>query len=228
MIDSISGTSPLNPVGNQSSPANKTVGRDEFLKLLTFQLRSQNPLKPYDNQEFATQLAQFAQLEQLTDIRTLLEEQVSINILLTQTISNTALPGMLGKVAKAYTSEVNFDGDNAVELGFKLPYPASSGKISIYDEAGNLVRTIDLNSTNLKRGDHTIIWDGTNFAGDEMPEGKYTFKATFTDSNGAAFTGDTFISGEIESVRFKNEGTVLVINGLEIPLRDIADISIRS
>ncbi len=227
MTASISGTSPLKPMGATSSPADKTVGRDEFLKLLTYQLRSQNPLKPYNNQEFATQLAQFSQLEQLTDIRTLLEEQVSTNLLLTQTISNTALPGMLGKVAKAYTSEVNFDGDSPVDLGFQLSYPASSGRISIYDGTGNLVRTIDLSSTNLNRGDHTIVWDGNNFAGDATGEGKYTFKAEFTDSKGASFAGDTFINGEIESVRFKTEGTVLVINGLEIPLQNIADISTR-
>ncbi len=223
----ISGTSPLKSIGTGSSPADKTVGRDEFLKLLTYQLRSQNPLKPYNNQEFATQLAQFSQLEQLTSIKSLLEEQVSTNLLLTQTISNTALPGMLGKVAKAFTNEVNFDGDNSVDLGFKLPYPASSGKISIYDATGNLVRTIDLNSTNLKRGEHTAVWDGSNFAGEILPDGKYTFKAEFTDSKGAEFAGDTFITGEIESVRFKTEGTVLVINGLEIPLQNIADISTR-
>lgn len=211
----------------QSGSANSssgTVGKDEFLKLLTYQLRAQNPMKPYDNQEFAAQLAQFSQLEQLTDIRSLLEEQVQTNLVLTQTISNTALPGLLGKNAKALTDKFQYSGTDGASLGYMLNYPAQSGLISIYNEAGALINTIPIDADGLKQGDHSFEWDGTDFNGKNVGAGKFSFKVEAKDQSGASTLGTTYMLGKIEAVRFKSEGTILVINGMEIPLQAISDV----
>mgnify|MGYP003325079003 CR=1 FL=1 len=42
----------------------KTLGQDEFLKLLVTQMRNQDPLKPVSDTEFIAQMAQFSNLEQ--------------------------------------------------------------------------------------------------------------------------------------------------------------------
>ena len=211
----------------QNNPEKKSqsVSKDEFLKLLTYQLKAQNPLKPYNNQEFAAQLAQFSQLEQLTDIRSLMEEQAGSNSALTETIANTALPGMLGKTAKAYTENFHFDGDNSVELGFNSPYSASSGKLSVKDEQGETIKIIELSGNALSSGDHSVVWDGKDMNGNTVPKGTYRFEAELTTSNSSTFSADTFINGKIQAVRFKSEGTLLVINGQEMTLNSIADIS---
>lgn len=52
------------------SPAAQ-VGTQDFLKLLTLQLRYQNPLEPMKETEFVTQLAQFSQLEAQRDVGSL-------------------------------------------------------------------------------------------------------------------------------------------------------------
>jgi flagellar basal-body rod modification protein FlgD len=226
MAEGIQGVqnSSYNSLQDSSKSAAKTQ-KDEFLRLLTYQLKSQNPLSPYDNQEFATQLAQFSQLEQLSDIRSLLEEQVQTNLLLTQTISNTALPGLLGKNARAMSDEVYFDGENSVKIGYNLAYASNSGELIIKDSAGKEIRRLTIAADELGRGDHDIIWDGTDADGNAVALGTYSVEAVMKDGNGTTFNADTYTSGRIEGVKFKAEGTMIVINGMEIPLQYISDIT---
>ncbi len=44
--------------------------QNEFLQLLTTQLQYQDPLQPVDGTQFTSQLAQFSQLEQLSNLNT--------------------------------------------------------------------------------------------------------------------------------------------------------------
>ena len=43
---------------------NKTLGQDDFLKLLVSQMQSQDPLNPQKDTDFIAQMAQFSSLEQ--------------------------------------------------------------------------------------------------------------------------------------------------------------------
>lgn len=233
MFDNI--TTNTATMGGNFGPAPSSVPKDDaaaqkdqFLKLLTFQLKSQNPLKPYDNQEFATQLAQFSQLEQLSGIKGLLEEQNKVNLSLSKVMTNSALPGMLGKYAKAYTTNINNTGDKPVSLGYDLDMDGTDGEVSIYDDKGRIVRTMALGDNNLKVGEHTIQWDGKDNSGNTLDSGNYTFFVDFKNAKGGEQQASTFTYGKIEAVRFKNNGTVLVVDGLEIPISDVTDIRSES
>jgi flagellar basal-body rod modification protein FlgD len=52
----------------ESRGASNAMGKHDFLMLLVAQLRHQNPMEPQNDNEFASQLANFAQLEQLENL----------------------------------------------------------------------------------------------------------------------------------------------------------------
>lgn len=220
-----SATSSKSTTTTNASANAGTTQKNEFLKLLTYQLKSQNPLKPYDNQEFASQLAQFSQLEQLVDIKSLLDDAATTNSTLNQTMANSALPGMLGKTAKVESSTMTYDGTSDIKLGYTAANTASSGELIIYDDSGNVAKTVKLSGSQLYQGDNTIEIEPVDDDGNALAQGKYTFGVKLYDSKGASTAADTYIYGKVESVRFKSEGTVLVVNGTETALGKVIDIS---
>lgn len=71
------------PVGGTTGtsaapPAGGRLGKDAFLDLLLVQLRQQDPLKPMEDREFITQLAQFNTLEQLQQLQQTLADALAL------------------------------------------------------------------------------------------------------------------------------------------------------
>ncbi len=103
----------LNNSSSNSStvPLNKTLGKDDFLRLFTSQLRYQDPLKPLESTEFTSQMAQFSSLEQLFNLNSGIERLIAFQ----QSLNNGFATSLIGKSVRTDSgvsgkiTGVNFD-----------------------------------------------------------------------------------------------------------------------
>ena len=108
MTISISNAQPVNG-------ATAGVSIEDFLKILTAQLNSQDPLKPVDNQEFVAQIAQFTTLEQSRQLNAKID-----SLLVLQSISQSV--GLLGRTVDVHTSGGIVTGQvSALSLASEVP-----------------------------------------------------------------------------------------------------------
>lgn len=98
-----------------SAAQSSDIGIEDFLKILTAQLNSQDPLKPVDNAEFVAQIAQFASLEQTRQLN-----DTASSILTTQ--SSVQSVGLLGKTVDVIHNGSSFTGTvSALNLASGTP-----------------------------------------------------------------------------------------------------------
>ena len=70
----------------------------DYMKLLVTELRNQNPLEPLDNNQMASQLAQFSQLQQLESMDTNFADVLAVN---ERTYANTLIGKEVSFMAEA-------------------------------------------------------------------------------------------------------------------------------
>ncbi len=216
-VNNITAARPDNAAKNSGS-----LGKDDFMKLLIQQMKNQDPLNPLDGTQFAAQLAQFSSLEQLQNLNSSMTNSINANYLLTQSINNTLSSTLIGKAVKIGGSGFSNSGQNSVQLGYKLPATASSVSVNIYDENGNLVKTIDDLPTS--GGDHKLSWDFSDNNGNKVPKGNYTFEVKAKDMSDNKMVTTAYKYGLVSGVRFTGSGTVLVVDNSEYNFSDILEI----
>ena len=200
--------------GTQSpSSSMKSVGKDEFMKLLLAQLKNQDPLKPMDGTDFAAQLAQFSSLEQLKNLNTTLETQ-SVNQM---TLGYTQSVNMIGKEAVANSGNTVTANGQTAQLNYNLAKDAQNVTISIMDKDGKFIKSWDESAKSV--GMNNATWDCS-----DVEKGDYSYRITATDSFGVPVMADTMSAGVVTAVHFRSNQILVTINGREVPLSDIREI----
>jgi flagellar basal-body rod modification protein FlgD len=191
--------------------------QDRFLKLLVTQMKNQDPLNPMDNAQVTSQMAQ---LSTVTGIDKL---NVTLKALSDSMTSSQSLQAasMIGHGALVAGNSIDLSGGAGLG-GFELTQPVDSARVSIYDQAGALVRSIDMGAQ--PAGIAKWQWDGKDGAGNDMADGSYTFKVNTTQgTTSVAATSLQF--GMVNSVTQNTQGVALSVGQLEgIALSQIKQI----
>lgn len=226
MKELMNASAPTIPIsaGEVAKPKN-IMGKDDFMKLLVTQLRYQDPLNPMEQHEFAAHLAQFSQLEQLTNIgsgiqglKTGMGDEAKLQAL-----------SMIGKKIEASGNEINLIEGQSVALRHSLEADVKPVKAAIYDPQGQLVRELDLSQSG---GGKPIEWDGKNEQGRVLSSGKYLFRMLAVGKDGNAREVGADLMGRVTGVDFNGSSPVLIVQtpsgSTKVDLAKIRNVSVES
>jgi flagellar basal-body rod modification protein FlgD len=188
-----------------SNSSTDKLGMDQFLNLFIAQLKNQDPLNPMDSTEFTAQLAQYSSVEQLYGLNSKLTDIE--NTLSSQNQQSDNL-GYIGKTVKADDNTMTVDNGTVQTGSYSL---AASGNVTIdvYDSQGQHVRTLYQGSED--KGEHAVNWDGRDDSGNMVADGTYTFEITAQDGIGLVVPSNTYISGVVTGITYKNGQPYLMI-----------------
>ncbi len=161
LIDASKGTS-----SSTSGVNSMTDAQNRFLKLLTTQLKNQDPLNPMDNAQMTSQLAQISTVDGIEKLNATLQKLVSSSVD-GEAMQAAALVGHQVMVAGSGLQL----GDSGAVGGLMLDAAADQVTVTIKDPNGLVMRTLNLGD--LDAGTHNFSWDGMTDASAQAVNGNY-------------------------------------------------------
>ncbi len=185
-ISNTSGVSSTGSSSTGSSSSATTIANnfDQFLTLLTTQLRNQSPLDPLDTNQFTEQQ---------------LKTNETLGSLLSLSAASTATNavGFVGTTISTDGATTRLSNEKA-EWQVTMP-AAGTATITIKDSSGSVVQTM---TKSFVKGEQVFTWDGTTSTAAKAPDGEYTISIDAKDISGQSITATTQISGVVDGVDF--------------------------
>ncbi len=176
------------PAQSQQDKDRQTIAQnfDQFLSLLTTQLRNQSPLDPLDANQFTQQLVQFSGVEQQLKTNDLLAKMAQsfgqgagggggkLNA-----ASAASLIGVQvsADASKQGLSAVGDRGEHRASFPVRTQSNYTNYQVTISDDGGNVVYSGAWNPPGT--GDQTYVWDGRRTDGSKVDTSKlYSIQVT--------------------------------------------------
>ena len=221
MVDSVSNSAAASAsISSAFGGKEKSLGRDAFLKLLVAQLRHQDPLKPQDDSTFVAELAQFSSLEQTMGIN----DRLDLLSAQSQGLQNSQVASLVGKTATVRGSLVTSDGTGiGVPINFKLDAATAKTVVTIKNQNGQTVRTLDMGERNA--GLTRVTWDGRDASGNLQPAGTYSIAVAAENEAGSAVMVSQETTGTVQAISFDKGYPVLHLStGVQVPVADLLQV----
>ncbi len=212
LIDASRGTS-----ASTSSANAMTDAQNRFLKLLTTQLKNQDPLNPMDNAQMTSQLAQISTVDGIEKLNATLQKLVSSSVD-GEAMQAAALVGHQVMVAGSGLQL----GDSGALGGLTLDAAADQVLVTIKDPNGLVMRTLDLG--NLEGGIHNFTWDGKTDAGAQAVNGIYGVSVA-AKRGGEKVTASALQLAAVSNINRGTQGVSLNLGSLGlVQLGDVKQI----
>jgi flagellar basal-body rod modification protein FlgD len=202
-----------------SSSASKEIAGNfqDFLLLLTTQLKNQSPLDPLDTNQFTQQLVQFAGVEQQ------LKSNDTLGSILTamQSTSTSTAASYIGMKVTADGSAANLSA-GAASWTVTAAKDTKTATVTIMNSDGAVVAT---KSASFKAGSQLLSWDGKDASGSTLPDGEYKISVKALDASGQGVVVSTELSGIVSAVDVSGGSPVFTVGSSSIPLSKVKTIA---
>ena len=211
LVDSVNGTA------NTKAATTTGATQDRFLKLLTAQLKNQDPLNPMDNAQLTSQLAQISTVDGIERLNATLQKMLT-NTVDGEALQATALVGHQVMVAGSGLTLT----DGGAAGGVELSAAADRVVVTIKDANGLTIRTLDLG--NRGAGAHTFAWDGKADSGAQAASGAYHVSVAAKRGSETVEVSPLQLA-DVISVTRGSQGTTLDLGTLgSVALSDVKQI----
>lgn len=216
-INAVQGTATSPAASRAASLAESREGTklaqdfDSFLKLLTTQLQTQDPMAPMDAEQFTSQLVQFSAVEQAIQTNNQLESLVG----LMRTTQHTAALQLVGATVELDESRTYLPTGGGAGITYTLGAPAAAVTVTIVDADGKTVRELE-GPTSV--GDQAMTWDGTDADRRGRSSGSYGVRVEALDAAGRPVPVAQASTGRVDALLDEGDGPVLSIGGRSYPL----------
>ena len=200
--------------GAQAKKNDQTLGIEEFLTLMTAQLKNQDPMKPLEGTEFISQLATFGTVSGVQDMKESMELLAS-SLRSTQTLNGSS---MLGRDILVEADSLTHTQGGTVSGELEVPAGTTSLQIRITDSTGSVVREMTLDTA---QGTRSFTWDGLRTNGTPAESDTYDIEAV-ASVGGQSGSLPLMLSGRVSSVSIV--GTNLMLNTSALGSVDMTDV----
>lgn len=207
-------------LGGQNPGAPDTsLGRDAFMQLLVTQLRNQSPTDPMDTRDLMTQLVQLTSVERLVGI----EDRLTSLQIATTGIASAQVAGFVGQTVEADTSRLRLGETGDAHGAYELGGAASQVTMSIRDDQGRVVRTVELGPGDA--GPATYAWDGRSDTGTRLAAGTYRMEISARDSEGNPVEVRMRVRGVVTGVSYERGYPELLLGEHRVLMGDVREVS---
>lgn len=197
--------------GVSSARSNEVVDKNEFITLLVTQLQNQDPLNPMANEEFAVQLAQFTQVEQLIGINEKLEsEQAGADF--------SSMASYLGQEVILNSNVVDVENGEGGQVSFDLKEDATAVTLQLVDSAGIVREEVNL-------GEMEAGKQSAQLSGLTTNSGEFSVQVEAVSTIGTPFQASANVSG-IVSGYVPGPEPVLLVGDREIGTSEIQEVRV--
>jgi flagellar basal-body rod modification protein FlgD len=188
-----------------------------FLTLLTTQLQNQDPLSPMDTNQFTQQLVEFSSVEQQINGNKKLDQLIGLQ----STANAYGAVGFVGTQVAATSDQVPLQSSKA-KFDYDIEHATDTALLKITNSSGQLVMVKQVDAA---VGTHPVAWDGTDYNGNQLPDGAYTVNVAYQDSNGTSYDAPITSYGTVDSAVISDGNVSLNMGDVSIPLSNVTNIS---